>query len=261
MAERTKHEPGTFSWVELATRDSAAAKRFYTSLFGWGVDEMPVGDGTTYTMLTKNGKRVGALYQMSAQQQGVPPHWNSYVTVASADDSAAQAKKLGGNVMLEPFDVLDAGRMAVLSDPTGAVFSLWQPKRHIGADLVNEPGAFCWNELYTTDPNKAADFYRGLFGWTKDARHMDYGEYVIFNRGGRQMCGMMQIPKEWGPVPPHWLVYFAVDDCDASVAKATSLGAKAMMPPMDIENVGRFAMLTDPEGAGFAVIKLNAPAT
>lgn len=261
MAERTKHEPGTFSWVELATRDSAAAKRFYTSLFGWGVDEMPVGDGTTYTMLTKNGKRVGALYQMSAQQQGVPPHWNSYVTVASADDSAAQAKKLGGNVMLEPFDVLDAGRMAVVSDPTGAVFSLWQPKRHIGADLVNEPGAFCWNELYTTDPNKAADFYMGLFGWTKDARHMDYGEYVIFNRGGRQMCGMMQIPKEWRPVPPHWLVYFAVDDCDASVAKATSLGAKAMMPPMDIENVGRFAMLTDPEGAGFAVIKLNAPAT
>jgi len=261
MAERTKHEPGTFSWVELATRDSAAAKRFYTSLFGWGLDEMPVGDGTTYTMLTKNGKRVGALYQMSAQQQGVPPHWNSYVTVASADDSAAQAKKLGGNVMLEPFDVLDAGRMAVVADPTGAVFSLWQPKRHIGADLVNEPGAFCWNKLYTTDPNKAADFYMGLFGWTKDARHMDYGEYVIFNRGGRQMCGMMQIPKEWGPVPPHWLVYFAVDDCDASVAKATSLGAKAMMPPMDIENVGRFAMLTDPEGAGFAVIKLNAPAT
>ena len=261
MAERMKHEPGTFSWVELATRDSAAAKRFYTSLFGWGVDEMPVGDGTTYTMLTKNGKRVGALYQMSAQQQGVPPHWNSYVTVASADDSAARAKKLGGNVMLEPFDVLDAGRMAVVADPTGAVFSLWQPKRHIGADLVNEPGAFCWNELYTTDPNKAADFYMGLFGWTKDARHMDYGEYVIFNRGGRQMCGMMQIPKEWGPVPPHWLVYFAVDDCDASVAKATSLGAKAMMPPMDIENVGRFAMLTDPEGAGFAVIKLNAPAT
>jgi len=261
MAERTKHEPGTFSWVELATRDGAAAKRFYTSLFGWGVDEMPVGDGTTYTMLTKNGKRVGALYQMSAQQQGVPPHWNSYVTVASADDSAAQAKKLGGNVMLEPFDVLDAGRMAVVADPTGAVFSLWQPKRHIGADLVNEPGAFCWNELYTTDPNKAADFYMGLFGWTKDARHMDYGEYVIFNRGGRQMCGMMQIPKEWRPVPPHWLVYFSVDDCDASVAKATSLGAKAMMPPMDIENVGRFAMLTDPEGAGFAVIKLNAPAT
>ena len=260
MAERTKHEPGTFSWVELATRDGAAAKRFYTSLFGWGFDDMPVGDGTTYTMLTKNGRRVGALYQMSAQQQGVPPHWNSYVTVASADDSAAQAKRLGGNVMLEPFDVLDAGRMAVVADPTGAVFSLWQAKRHIGADLVNEPGAFCWNELYTTDPKKAADFYRGLFGWSKDARHMDYGEYVIFNQGGRQMCGMMQIAKEWGPVPPHWLVYFAVADCDASVAKATSLGAKTTMPPMDIENVGRFAMLTDPEGAGFAVIKLNAPA-
>lgn len=260
MAERTKHEPGTFSWVELATKDGAAAKRFYTSLFGWQVDDMPIPDGSIYTMLKKNGKQVGAMYQMGPQQGGVPPHWNSYVTVANADESAAKAKSLGGTVMLEPFDVLDAGRMAVLADPTGAVFSLWEPKRHIGAQLVNEPGSFCWNELYTTDPKKAADFYSGLFGWTKDARHMDFGEYVIFEHGGRQMGGMMQTPKDWGPVPSHWLVYFAVDDCDRSVATATGLGAKAMMPPMDIEKVGRFAMLTDPEGAGFAVIKLNAPA-
>jgi len=257
MVEQTKYEPGTFCWVELATKDGAAAKKFYTSLFEWKVDDMPIPDGSVYSMLQKNGKRVGALYQLGPQQQGVLPHWNSYVSVASADASAAKAKELGGKVMVEPFEVMDAGRMAVISDPTGALFSLWEPRRHIGAQVVNEPGAFCWNELYTTDPRKAAEFYSGLFGWTRDARHMDFGEYVIFKNGNAQIGGMMQLAKEWGPVPPYWLVYFAVDDCDRTVEKAKGLGANAMMPPMDIENVGRFAVLTDPQRAAFAVIKLN----
>ena len=255
MVEKTKYEPGTFCWVELATKDSSAAKKFYTSLFGWEVDDMRIPDGGTYTMLKKS-KQVGALYQLGPQQQGVPPHWNSYVSVASADASAVKAKSLGATVMVEPFDVMDAGRMAVVSDPTGAVVSLWEPRRHIGAQLVNEPGSFCWNELYTTDPRKAADFYSGLFGWTKDARHMDFGEYVIFKDGDTQIGGMMQIPTGWA-APPHWHVYFAVDDCDRAVEKATGLGSRVMVPPTDIENVGRFAMLTDPEGSGFAVIKLN----
>jgi predicted enzyme related to lactoylglutathione lyase len=152
---------------------------------------------------------------------------------------------------------MDAGCMAVISDPTGAVVSLWEPRRHIGAQVVNEPGAFCWNELYTSDPRKAADFYSGLFGWTKDPRHMDFGEYFIFKNGNAQIGGMMQLAKEWGPVPPYWLVYFAFDDCDRTVEKAKGAGAKVMMPPRDIENVGRFAILTDPQGAGFAVIELN----
>jgi len=257
MVEKTRHEPGIFCWVELATKDGTAAKKFYTSLFGWVVDDMPIPDGSVYSMLQKNGKQVGALYQLGPQQQGVPPHWNSYVSVASADASAAKGKELGAKVMVEPFDVMDAGRMAVISDPTGAMFSLWEPRRHIGAQVVNEPGAFCWNELYTTDPRKAADFYSGLFGWTKDPRHMDFGEYVIFKNGNAQIGGMMQLAKEWGPIPPYWLVYFAVDDCDRTVEKAKGAGAKVMMPPRDIENVGRFAILTDPQGAGFAVIKLN----
>ena len=257
MVEKTRHEPGTFCWVELATKDGAAAKRFYTSLFGWGVDDMPIPDGSTYSMLQKSGKKIGALYQLGPQQQGVPPHWNSYVSVASADASAAKAKELGGKVMVEPFDVMDAGRMAVFSDPTGAMFSLWEPKRHIGAQVVNEPGAFCWNELYTTDPRKAAAFYIGLFGWKMNARHMDFGDYVIFENSEGMMAGMMQVPKEWGPVPPHWLVYFAVDDCDGSVEKAKRLGANVTVPPMDVDTAGRFAVLADPQGAGFAVIKLR----
>jgi predicted enzyme related to lactoylglutathione lyase len=258
--EVTKHLPGTFCWVELATSDGPAAKKFYTSLFGWSFVDNPMGDAGVYTMLQKKGRDVGALYPMGPEQKGIPPHWGSYVAVENANDAAAHAKELGATVMLEPFDVMEHGRMAVIQDPTGAVFSLWEPKSHIGARLVNEPGSFCWNELYTTDPARAADFYTGLFAWTKDSKHMDFGEYVIFNFGGRNAAGMMKIPKEWGPVPPHWMVYFAVDDCDNTVEKAKSLGAQVTVPPTDIPEVGRFAMLTDPQGAGFSVIKLTMPA-
>jgi predicted enzyme related to lactoylglutathione lyase len=257
--EVTKHEPGTFCWVELATSDGGAAKKFYTSLFEWSVVDNAMDVGGVYTMLQKDGKDAGALYEMGPQQKGMPPNWGSYVCVENANDAAAHAKELGATVMLEPFDVMEHGRMAVIQDPTGAVFSLWEPKSHIGARVVNEPGSFCWNELYTTDAARAADFYTGLFGWTKDVRHMDYGDYVIFNFGGRMAAGMMKIPKEWGPVPPHWMVYFAVDDCDKTVEKAKGLGAQVTVPPLDVPEVGRLAMLKDPQGAAFAVIKLVMP--
>jgi len=257
MVEKTRHDPGNFCWVELGTSDATAAKKFYASLFGWSLDEHPMGDGATYTMLEKNGKEAAALYQLGAQEKEVPPHWTSYVCVENADDAAARAKEFGGQVVVEPFDVMEYGRMAVLQDPTGAVFSVWQPRAHIGARIVNEPGSFCWNDLYTSDAKKAADFYIRLFGWKLNARHMDFSDYVIFEGPGGMMAGTMQIPKEWGPVPPHWLVYFAVDDCDAAVDRAKGLGAKVTMPPMDIETAGRFAVLADPQGAGFAVIKLN----
>jgi predicted enzyme related to lactoylglutathione lyase len=256
MVEKGRHDPGTFCWVELATSDGPAAKPFYTSLFGWTADDAP-GGGGVYTILRKNGKDAAALYEPGPEQKGIPPHWNSYVCVENADDAAAQAKELGGTVMMGPFDVMEHGRMAVVADPTGAVFSLWQPRSHIGAQVVNEPGAFCWNELYTTDPKRAADFYSGLFGWKMEARHMDFGDYVIFELGGTMMAGMMQIPKEWGPIPAHWLVYFAVDDCDGAVDTARRLAANVTVAPMDIETVGRFAMLTDPQRAAFAVIKLK----
>ncbi|PYQ63223.1 MAG: hypothetical protein DMF54_17330 [Acidobacteria bacterium] len=144
--------------------------------------------------------------------------------------------------------------------PTGAVFAVWEPRSHAGAQVVNEPGAFCWNELYTTDPKKAGDFYSELFGWTREPLQMPTGEYTIFKRGDSQAAGMMRIPKEMGPTPPHWLVYFAVDDSDRTVDKARGMGAKVGVPPTDIPNIGRFAILNDPQGAGFAVIKLQMPA-
>jgi hypothetical protein len=177
--------------------------------------------------------------------------------VTRADESAAKAKELGGKVLMEPFDVMDQGRMANIEDPTGASFAIWEPKKHTGAEVVNEPGSFCWNELYTTDPKRAGDFYSALFGWSREPMQTPTGEYTIFKKEDAQAAGMMKIPKEMGPVPPHWLVYFAVDDSDKTAEKAKGMGGKITVPPMDIPNIGRFAILNDPQGADFAVIKLE----
>ncbi len=259
MQETPEYAPGTFCWVELATSDGDAAKKFYTELFGWGFEDNPMGPGMVYTMLTLDGKQVGALYKMMADMSamGIPPHWMSYASTESADDTAAKAQTLGGTIMQPPFDVMEHGRMAVIKDPTGAVFSLWQAKQHKGAALVNAPGSLCWNELMTPATNTAADFYTGLFGWGKDVQNFGPMEYTMFTQGGRPTAGMLQITPEMGNIPPNWLVYFAVDDCDAKVQKATELGATVMKPADNIPGIGRFAILTDPQGAAFAIIKLE----
>lgn len=257
--EAIAYKPGTFVWVELGTIGSEAAKKFYTELFGWDFTDNPMGPGMVYTMLKKNGKEVGALYELmpDLKAQGVPPHWLSYALVDNADESAATAKELGGTVIKEPFDVMTFGRMAVIQDPTGAVFALWQAKDHKGASLVNGPGSLCWNELMTTDTAKDGEFYSGLFGWGKDVQNFGPMEYTMFTNDERPTAGMFQITPEMGAVPPNWLVYFAVDDCDATVKKAGELGAQTLKPADDIPGIGRFAVLQDPQGAVFAVIKLE----
>ena len=261
LQESPQYAPGTFCWVELATSDNEAAKKFYTELFGWGFIDNPMGPDMVYTMLKKDNKEVGALYKMMPEMsaRGIPPHWMSYASTENADDTAAKAQTLGGTVMQPPFDVMEHGRMAVIQDPTGAVFSVWQANQHKGAGLVNAPGSLCWNELMTVDTNKAGDFYAGLFGWGKDVQSFGPMEYTMFTHGGRPTAGMLKMTPEMGNIPPNWLVYFAVDDCDASVQKATELGGNVMKPADDIPGIGRFAILTDRQGAAFAIIKLEAP--
>jgi len=258
MTEVQKHQPGMFCWVELAAKDGPAAKKFYKSLFDWGVDDIP-NDAGVYSMVQKKGKNAGGLYEQGPQEQGIPPHWNSYICVDNADETAEKAKKLGGNVILGPFDVMEHGRMAVILDPAGAAFSLWQPKDHPGAAVVNEPSSFCWNELYTTDVKKVGDFYANLFGWSREPMPTPMGEYTVFKKGDAQAAGMMQITKDMTGMPPHWMVYVAVDDSDRTVEKAKGMGALVMVPPTDIPNIGRFAILNDPQGADFAVIRLQMP--
>lgn len=248
--------PGTFCWADLGTPDADAAKRFYTGLFGWDAEDRPMGPDAVYTMFYLDGKAVAALYQ-DPQQAGTPPHWLSYISVDGADDVARRAADLGGTLLMDAFDVLDVGRMALIQDPSGAVVALWEPKRHIGSGVVGEPNTLCWNELATTDTAAAGKFFEGLLGWRSDVQLLGEVSYTMFMRDGTVAAGgMMQIGPDWRPVPSHWLVYFAVTDCDASAASARELGAYVTAPPSDIPGVGRFAVLEDPQGAGFAIIKL-----
>ena len=251
-----KHAPGSFCWAELATTDGPGAKKFYSDLFGWEAHDSPVGPDMVYTMLKLNGKDVGALYQKGEMMKDVPTHWASYISVANADEVAAKAKALGGTVVKEPFDVMDVGRMAVIIDPTGAAFCIWQPGKHTGFGVKGEPNSVSWNELLTTDTARAIDFYSKLFGWEANT-HGAPMAYTEFKNGDEHVGGMMQIAPHMGPVPPNWGIYFAVEDCDATFQKATSLGAQAYVPPMDIENVGRFSTMSDPQGAVFSIIKLK----
>jgi predicted enzyme related to lactoylglutathione lyase len=261
MAEMTEYKPGTFCWAELATSDAGAAKKFYGDLFGWEHHDDPVGEGMVYTMLMQSGKNVGAMYEINEEMkaQNVPPHWLSYVSVASVDDSVAKAKELGAEVPRPAMDVSDIGRMAVLADPTGAYFALWQPKKAHGAQLVNEPVSLCWNELMTTNVEDAGKFYTNLFGWGTEVKPMGETNYTMFKNGDWGAGGMMAITPDMGPVPSNWMVYFAVADCEETTKKAAAVGAQVLVPTTDIPEVGQFSVMTDPQGAAFAIVKMNQP--
>lgn len=258
MSEYSSTVPGTFCWPELATTDQKAAVAFYRGIFGWDVLDSPMGPGEVYSMFTLRGAEVGAACTLRPEQRqhGVPPHWGTYISVANADDSVARAKSLGATVLAPPFDVMDAGRMAVLQDPTGAIFMLWQGKKHPGAKILNEPGALGWTELMTRDTKKAGAFYTALFGWTAKANKA-VPSYTEFSVQGVPQGGMMAIEPGMGEMPPNWLPYFRVADADKTAARAKELGATIIMGPRAIENVGRFAVIQDPQGAVFAIIFLS----
>jgi predicted enzyme related to lactoylglutathione lyase len=251
MGERTSHAPGTFSWVDLATTDADGAKRFYGSLLGWEFEDMPVPDAPPYSMATIGGRTVAALYAKRDDAQ--PSAWLSYVTVADADAIATRATELGATAISEPFDVLEAGRMAVLQDPTGAVFAIWQPRASIGAQLVNDVGSLTMNQLNTSDTDAAQRFYSGLFGWTFQQVATGDQAFWSINNGGRLNGGMMPVPAGW-EIPSHWLVYFTTADIDASVAQIHELGGGVTVGPLPIP-AGRFAVATDPQGASFALFE------
>jgi predicted enzyme related to lactoylglutathione lyase len=253
MGQRTQYTPGTFSWADLSTSDQDGAKAFYTALFGWGVMDNPIPDDGVYSMMLSGEAPVAAISgQPEAQREaGVPPMWNSYVTVEDADGSAAKAAELGGTVHAPAFDVMDVGRMAVISDPQGAFFEVWEPKAHIGAGLVNGHGLLSWNELHTTDLDGATDFYKGLFGWNTSDMDMGGSTYRVVSVGEHGNGGISTMLM--AGAPPHWLVYFGTDDLEASAAKVTELGGTVVQPPMEIGEGNRIAVAQDPQGAYFAL--------
>jgi uncharacterized protein len=249
------YAPGTPMWVDLTTQDLAATVRFYEQLFGWKGDDQGEEMGH-YTLMRNNGKMVAAITPPMGDQNQ-PPVWSTYIATANADETTKKVNDAGGQTLMPPFQVTDQGTMAVFMDPTGAVFCVWQPGAHKGAEMVNEPVSFSWNELATRDLNAAKTFYSKVFGWNPKSNPMpDGSEYVEWQLNGKSIGGGMTMGSMYPPqVPPHWLVYFTVHNTDETVKKAQELGGKVMAPAMDIPQ-GRFAVLTDQQGASFAVIQL-----
>jgi uncharacterized protein len=249
MGERESYAPGAFCWVDLATTDAEGAKAFYGRLFGWVGEDMPAGDSATYTMLRLRGLDVAALYEQGQDERdaGIPPHWSSYVSVVDVDEVAARVEGLGGRLLTGPFDVFDSGRMAVVQDPTGAMVSLWQAGRHIGARLVNDPGCLTWNDLATPDPAAAGAFYRELLGWEMAEQAPGYA--TISNEGAPN--GGIRRDTD---LPPHWLPYFTTESVEQTAAAAREAGGQVLAEGMEVP-AGRIGVMLDPQGAPFAVFE------
>ncbi len=256
MSERTSYAPGTPCWVDLATPDVEAAASFYGSLFGWEVPELPnSAEMGGYRRAKKNGRDVAGVYPL--MEEGQHPAWATHVSVTDAAATMDAIRENGGQVLVEPMEIADYGKMSVFVDPSGAVCGVWQPNAFAGAELVNEYGCFGWNELGTRDIVGAKQFYSAVFGWgTQEEESERAGTYTVWKVGDAMVGGMLDLNAVGVPdeVPPHWLVYFTVEDTDATVEKVRSGGGDVRMEPMDIP-IGRFAVVADPFGAVFAVMQ------
>ncbi|HLN05429.1 MAG TPA: VOC family protein [Acidimicrobiales bacterium] len=252
MPARTSYAEGTPNWVDLQTPDQDAAKAFYGELFGWQFDDQPMPEGPVYSMAVKGDGVVAAIAPQSPEMiaGGAPPMWNTYIAVDDVDAATERAQAAGGQVLMQPFDVMEAGRMSFVADPTGAAVGLWQAKGHIGATIVNEHGACIWNELLTDDGEAATAFYTAVVGLIPEPMDMAGDSYTVLKVGDRMVGGTMAPPMEG--IPNHWHVYFAVDDIDEAVAKALELGASVLNGPFETP-VGRMAALSDPQGAMFSL--------
>jgi predicted enzyme related to lactoylglutathione lyase len=254
MSERTSYVPGTPCWVDLATPDLEAAERFYGELFGWEIPERPNShEMGGYRRAILNGKDVAGA--MPLMQEGQPPAWSTYVSVDDIEALGRAVQENGGTMIAEPMSVANYGRLAIFTDPEGAIFGMWEPADFSGAELVNEKGAFGWTELETRDPDAAKRFYGAVFGWEFEEEQMGEMTYNVATVDGVRVAGMAdvkgRIPDE---VPAHWMVYFGSVDTDEAVDKIKQLGGQVMFGPVDIP-AGRFAMVTDPQGAAFAVMQ------
>jgi len=250
MPVKTSYTQGTPSWVDLSSTDPAASQAFYSGLFGWTFEARPTDQGDDYLMATLNGSAAAGIMQQGPEQaaMGLPSSWNTYFTVDDIAATVDGVESAGGSVMMPPMDVMEAGQMAVIVDPTGAVVCLWKAGQTIGCEIVNESGALIWNELITSDGPSALAFYSQLFGIGTMEQDMGTGEpYRMLVVDDVPIAGVMPPPVDG--VPNHWSVYFAVDDIEVAVAKTTELGGSVFAPAFEVPGVGHMAGIADPTGA------------
>jgi hypothetical protein len=257
-----RHTHGQFCWVDLVTHDLPAAARFYADLFGWTVEEQDTDGGPSYAMFAREGDVVAGIGAMSdaMRESGVPPMWNSYIHVDDVHAMTEAAENLGAPIITPPMQVMDAGWLAYIEAPTGGAVGLWQDGSHHGAERVNVPGAFCWNELNTRDMDGAKAFFHQLLGWTYEDNAESPTPYAIIHNDGRPNGGILEMNDEWGGMSPHWSVYFTVTDIDADVEQLRALGGQLHHGPFDT-SVGRMAVVADPQSAIFHLIALSDPVT
>ncbi|MBX7110624.1 MAG: VOC family protein [Dehalococcoidia bacterium] len=255
----SSHTQGTPSWFELSTTDPASAVSFYGRLFGWTDDPRPMPEGGDYHVQLIEGDSVAAIGpQMPGEiEQGLPPHWNVYIAVDDVDATTGKVEAGGGSVLMPAMDVMDVGRMSVIADPTGGVVCLWQAKAHIGAERVGEPGTNAWAELATSDPDRAAAFFRDLLGTETESNPMPDGSaYTVMKAGGQDVAGIFKMPAEMQGMPSMWTAYFGVENVDACIEQAQGLGAQVVVPGQDIPE-GRFAVLADQQQAAFGIYQMT----
>lgn len=247
MGDVERYPNGTFCWIDLGTPEVGRAKEFYGSLLGWETEDVPSQDGRTYSLCRLGGKDVAAIHE---QEPGEPAGWGSSISTDDADASTERARELGAEIISEPFDVMDAGRMASVRDPAGAPVSFWQPGTRIGARLVNEVGAWGWNELVTPATAEAKAFYGELFGW--EAQDVPAAIPRTSFTIGNLLIGGMHSPVPQEGDASRWTVTFTVADADESVAVVERLGGRVLLPPMEIP-IGKFSIVSDPAGASFTL--------
>ena len=251
----TAPTPGAPNWIDLATADLEDAKRFYAQLFGWTA-HVSGDEYGGYTIFNLNGRPVAGAGPLFGE--GQPTAWSTYVATTDADSVAARVEAAGGKVLVEPFDVMEQGRMAAFLDQAGAPFSVWEAGTMLGAEVFDVPGALTWNELATRDVEGSKVFYRSVFGWTARDSEMGGRPYVVWELDGAMIAGMQPMVGSAWPddLPPHWMIYFAVGHCDESADLARRLGGRIVQPPTSFP-MGRYAVLEDPQGGTFSVLEGN----
>ena len=255
MGYEREHTPGTPSWTDLTSPDLVISARFYGGLLGWDTASRGPADlNSGYLTFRVEGLDVAGLGRLADFDD--PPAWTTYFAVQDIQATEAAVISNGGGILVAPTEVPDAGYRALFTDPTGAVFGVWQPGEHQGAELVGSPGAMCWNQLASRNIEASKRFYGGVFGWVGSTTPHETSTYTSFRLDGREIVGMIEMDRSWPRgLPSHWMTYFRVDDCDAAAAQAVELGGEVSVEPDDMPQVGRMAVIGDPHGAVFSILK------